>query len=73
MVAAKQPFRVTTDKVQTEHNASGVHLWADIGADIDLRSEGPLAEVPRRPKPPRRVWQLLVTISAATQKSLIRP
>ena len=35
------------DKTQSEHNESGVHLLADIGADIDLGREGPGAEVDR--------------------------
>src|SRR5215475_566070 len=33
-------IRVRTDKTQSEHNESGVHLLADIGADIGLRAKG---------------------------------
>src|SRR5262249_20042940 len=35
------PLWVRTDKTQSEHNESGAHPLADIGADIDLCREGP--------------------------------
>ena len=33
--------RVRTDKTQSEHNESSVHLLADIGANIGLCRDGP--------------------------------
>ena len=34
-------IRVRTDKTQSEHNESSVHLLADIGANIGLCRDGP--------------------------------
>ena len=46
------PSRVTIDKTQSEHKESAHAPIADIGADIDLRRDGPgetLRPLPRAP------------------------
>src|SRR5262249_25107286 len=44
-ISCSCPSRVRIDKTQSEHNESGVHLLADIGADIGLCRDGPVSDM----------------------------
>src|SRR5262249_16756758 len=64
-------IRVRTDKTQSEHNESGVHLLADIGAEVGLRRDGPTTDFTHRSKQPP--YSITSSARASTVGGTSRP